>query len=167
MKSLRLPKTGMAITIDIGDPHNIHPADKQDVGHRLALWALGAVYGKDNVSSGPLLSASKINDAEIVLSFTHADGGLVARDGTLRGFVIAGSDKEWKPAVARIEGSTVVVSSPEVKAPTAVRYAWAPNPDCNLYNGAGLPASPFRTDDNPIETTAAASEEASPDASNP
>ena len=167
LKSLRLPKTGMAVTIDIGEAHNIHFTDKQDVGHRLALWALGAVYGKGNAISGPLVSGSKTKDAQITLSFTHVDGGLVAKDGTLRGFVIAGTDKDWKPAVARIEGDTVIVFSPDVKAPTAVRYGWAANPDCNLYNGAGLPASPFRTDDNAVETASATTDEASPDAGNP
>jgi sialate O-acetylesterase len=93
-----------------------------------------------------LPAGHKISGGEIILSFTHTDGGLTAKDGELQGFVIAGPDKKWHWATARIEGKTVVVSSPEVQSPVAVRYAWADNPKCNLYNGAGLPASPFRTD---------------------
>lgn len=146
LKSLAVKDTGMAITIDIGDPNDIHPKNKQEVGKRLALWAEGAVYGKPVAVSGPLPAGHAIRDAQVVVTFKQADGGLVAKGGALRGFVIAGPDKKWLPAQARIEGQTVVVSHPDVKQPTAVRYAWADNPDCNLYNAAGLPASPFRTD---------------------
>jgi len=88
-----------------------------------------------------------VRGSEIVLSFKHADAGLKAKEGALKGFVIAGEDKKWMPAQAVIEGDKVIVSSGDVKKPLAVRYAWSGNPDCNLYNGAGLPASPFRTDD--------------------
>ena len=148
LKSLSVPKTGMAITVDIGDPKDIHPKNKQDVGKRLALWALGTVYGKKvPATSGPLPAGHKVRGSEVVLSFTHADGGLVAKGGELKGFVIAGADKQWKPATARIEGAKIIVSNTDVKKPVASRYAWADNPDCNLFNGAGLPASPFRTDD--------------------
>ena len=148
LKTLSLPQTGMAITIDIRVRTNIHPTNKQEVGHRLALWALGTVYGlKVPSTSGPLPAAHEIRGEEVVLIFSHTEGGLVAKGGALTGFVIAGADKQWKTAPARIEGNTVVVSSPEVKTPVAVRYAWANYPNCNLYNGAGLPASPFRTDD--------------------
>ncbi|MEI6078002.1 MAG: sialate O-acetylesterase [Verrucomicrobiota bacterium] len=148
LKTLSLPYTGMAITIDIGSRTNIHPPNKQDVGHRLAQWALGKVYGLEVPStSGPLPAAHEIRGAEAVLNFSHTEGGLVVKGGALTGFVIAGADHLWKPAQARIEGDTVVVSSPEVKTPVAVRYAWENYPACNLYNGAGLPASPFRTDD--------------------
>lgn len=151
LKTLRVPKTGMAITIDIGDPRNIHPTNKQDVGKRLALWALGEVYGqKVSASSGPLPAGHKVKGADVVLSFTHTEGGLQAKGGDLKGLVIAGEDHQWKSAQARIEGDKVIVSSPDVKKPVAVRYAWATNPDCNLFNGAGLPASPFRTDDWPV-----------------
>jgi sialate O-acetylesterase len=151
LKTLRLPRTGMAITVDIGDPNNIHPKNKQEVGRRLSLWALGDVYGqKVAATSGPLPSGRETRDSEIILLFKHADGGLKAKDGELKGFVIAGEDKQWKPAQARIKDDKVIVSSPEVKRPVAVRYAWATNPDCNLYNGAGLPASPFRADDWPV-----------------
>lgn len=147
LKSLRLPKTGMAITVDIGDPKNIHPANKQDVGRRLARWALGAVYGAKGETCGPLPAGHEVKGGEIFLKFSHADGGLMARNGDLKGFAVAGEDKQWKPALARIEGSSVVVSSKEVPHPVAARYAWQPNPECNLYNAARLPASPFRTDD--------------------
>lgn len=147
LTTLRLPKTGMAITVDIGDPKNIHPTNKQEVGRRLSLWALGEVYGrKVPETSGPLPAGHQVRGGEAVVSFTHA-GGLKARDGDVKGFEIAGADRQWKPAVARIEGGKVVVSSPDVQAPAAIRYAWAMNPDGNLVNAAGLPASPFRTDD--------------------
>jgi len=147
LKSLAVTNTGMAVAIDIGMADNIHPINKQEVGRRLALWALAKVYGEKIPFSGPLPSGHKISGDEIVLSFTHTDGGLVAKHGELNGFVIAGADKQWHWAKARIEGEKVVVSSPDVKSPVAVRYAWADNPKCNLYNGAGLPASPLRTDE--------------------
>ena len=147
LRSLSVTNTGMAITIDIGNPNYIHPANKQGVGHRLALWALAKVYGENIPYSGPLPAGQNINGDKIIVSFKHADGGLVAKGGELKGFAIAGADHQWVPAAAHIEGDQVIVSSPEVKSPVAVRYAWADNPVCNLYNGAGLPASPFRTDD--------------------
>ena len=148
MKVLALPKTGMAITLDIGDPKDIHPKNKQDVGLRLSYWALDSVYGrKVAATSGPLPAGSKVEGSAIRVSLKHA-AGLKTRDGgAARGFLVAGSDKIWKPAAARFEGTEVIVSSPEVSAPVAVRYAWAENPDCNLVNGAGLPATSFRTDD--------------------
>jgi sialate O-acetylesterase len=146
LKSLSVPKTGMAITIDVGEEKEIHPKNKQDVGHRLALWALGTVYGKSGPTSGPLPAGHERRGSSLVVSFTHTDGGLVAKGGELRTFEVAGADGEWKPATAKIEGDKVVVSSPEVATPTAARYAWSNFPDCNLFNGAGLPASPFRTD---------------------
>lgn len=147
LKTLALPKTGMGINIDIGEEKDIHPKNKQEVGRRLSLWALGTVYGqKVPATSGPLPAGHDVRGKEIVVRFSHADGGLVAKDGGLKSFVIAGADKQWKPAQARIVGDTVVVSSPEVAAPVAVRYGWENFPACNLYNGAGLPATPFRTD---------------------
>lgn len=150
LKTLRLPKTGMAITIDIGETKDIHPKNKQDVGKRLALWALGTVYGqKVPATSGPLPEGHTVRGSEIVVSFAHCEGGLQAKGGELKGFAIAGEDRQWKPARAKIEGDKVIVSCPEVPRPVAVRYAWATDPECNLYNGAGLPASPFRTDDWP------------------
>jgi hypothetical protein len=148
LRCLDLPQTGMVITIDAGESRDIHPKDKQTVGHRLAQWAMGAVYHLDVPAvSGPLVVAHEVRGHEVVVRFRHTNGGLAAKDGPLKGFIIAGVDRAWKPAEARIEGETVVVSSPKVAQPVAVRYAWAPDPACNLFNGAGLPASPFRTDD--------------------
>jgi sialate O-acetylesterase len=141
-----VPNSGMAVTIDLGDPSQIHPKNKVPVGQRLALWARASVYGEKIPFSGPLPAGMKINGNEVTLSFTHTDGGLVARGGDLKGFAIAGADQKWFPAEARISGGQIVVSSPEVKSPVAARYAWADNPDCNLFNSAGLPGSPFRTD---------------------
>jgi sialate O-acetylesterase len=148
LKTLALPNTGMAITIDIGEPKNIHPTNKQEVGRRLSLWALGTVYGRKVPDmSGPLPVGNAVNGAEMTVTFSHADG-LTTRDGgAATGFQLAASDKQWKPAVAKIEGQKVIVSSAEVAVPVALRYAWQDNPDCNLVNASGLPASPFRTDD--------------------
>jgi len=148
LKTLSLPQTGMAITVDIGQSGNIHPKNKQETARRLSLWALGTVYGKKVPAiSGPLPTTQKFRPDEVVLSFRHTDGDLIAKDGDLRGFVIAGSNRQWLAAQAKIQGNKVVVSHPTVKNPVAVRYAWQDDPDGNLYNGAGLPASPFRTDD--------------------
>lgn len=147
LKSLKVPHTGMAITVDIGETGNIHPKNKQEVGRRLSLWALGDVYGKKvAATSGPIPDGDKIRGKEIVVAFKHTEGGLIAHGGDLRGFEVAGADKQWKAAQARIDGRRVIVSSSDVPAPVALRYAWRDNPDCTLYNDAGLPASPFRTD---------------------
>jgi sialate O-acetylesterase len=147
LKTLSLPKTGMGINIDIGEEKDIHPKNKQEAGRRLSLWALGTVYGRPGATSGPLPAGHRASGQEIELSFRHTDGGLVAKDGELKGFVIAGEDRGWKPARARIVQDKVVVSHPDVTRPVAVRYGWENFPVCTLYNGAGLPASPFRTDD--------------------
>jgi sialate O-acetylesterase len=154
LQTLELPKTGMAITIDIGDAKNIHPTNKQEVGRRLSLWALGTVYGKDVPAiSGPLPTSSLINSNTITVTFKHASGGLKTKDGgPVNGFQIAGADQQWKPAAAKLDGDKVIVSSPDIAASVAVRYAWQDLPDCNLYNAADLPASPFRTDDWPVPT---------------
>lgn len=150
LMTLSLPNTGMAVAIDIGDANDIHPRNKQDVGKRLALNALAIAYGKKMVYSGPIYERMKREGSAIRLYFQHVDGGLTTPNGEpLKGFAIAGADRRFVWAEARIEGSTVVVSSPQVPEPVAVRYAWADNPVCNLYNKAGLPASPFRTDDWP------------------
>jgi len=147
--STTVPKVGMAVTLGCGLADNVHPTNKQEVGRRLGAWALGDVYGmKDVASSGPLPAGHEINGSEVTLSFTHADGGLVAKDGgELKGFAIAGEDKKFVFAKAKIVGDKIVVSSPDVAKPVAVRYAWAANPQFNLFNGAGLAATPFRTDD--------------------
>jgi sialate O-acetylesterase len=147
-ETLSLPNTGMAITIDVGEAKDIHPKNKQEVGRRLAQWALAKTYGKDVVASGPLYKSKRIDGDKIIVEFDYVDGGLVVRGGQeLKGFAIAGADKKFVWAEAKIVGNTVVVSSPELSAPAAVRYAWANNPACNLFNKAGIPASPFRTDD--------------------
>jgi len=143
-----VPNTGMAVTTDIGNLTNIHPTNKQDVGHRLALWALATVYGKDRVYSGPIYRSMKVEGDKIRLSFDHVGGGLVSRDGKpLTHFVVAGADQEFHPAVAKIEGDTIVVASDVVKRPVAVRFAPEETSEPNLMNKEGLPASPFRTDD--------------------
>ncbi|PYT85209.1 MAG: hypothetical protein DMG40_00185 [Acidobacteria bacterium] len=142
-----VPNTGLAVTIDVGDPKNLHPPRKAEIGERLALWALGTTYGHKIVYSGPLYDSMKAGENEIRIRFRYTGDGLEAQGGTLKGFSVAGADKKFHWASAYIEGDEVVVSSKEVSAPTAVRYAWANNPDCNLYNKHGLPASPFRTDD--------------------
>jgi sialate O-acetylesterase len=145
--TLSLPNTGMATIIDIGEAKDIHPKNKQDVGKRLALWALAETYGKDIVYSGPLYKSMKAEDGRIRLSFDHVGSGLVARgDGELQGFAVAGADRKFVWADAEIDGNTVVVGSGKVAEPVAVRYGWADNPVCNLYNKEGLPAGPFRTD---------------------
>jgi sialate O-acetylesterase len=154
-----IPNTGMAVIIDIGEARDIHPKDKQDVGHRLALWALAKDYGKGGVYSGPLYASHAVEGATIRVRFDQVGGGLMVGektgltptkavpDGKLTWWAIAGEDKNWHAAEARIDGDSVVVSSPEVAAPVAVRYAFAMNPEgANLYNTDGLPASPFRTD---------------------
>ncbi|UCE46344.1 MAG: hypothetical protein JSW47_12055, partial [Phycisphaerales bacterium] len=148
--TLSLPNTGMATIIDIGDANDIHPRNKQDVGKRLALWALAETYKKNLVYSGPIYESMKVESGKIRLSFDHVGSGLVARGGeALTGFAIAGADRKFVWADARIDGNTVVVGSDDVDKPVAVRYAWADNPVCNLYNKENLPASPFRTDDWP------------------
>jgi sialate O-acetylesterase len=170
--TLKLPHTGQAVLIDIGESEDIHPRDKQDVGERLALIALAQDYGKSVVFSGPVYDSMKAESGNIILtlSFKHTEGGLVAKplpatylvksqshetaplvrnspNSELEGFAICGADKQWVWADAKIAGNNVLVWSDKVAAPVAVRYAWSDNPTCNLYNGAGLPASPFRTDD--------------------
>lgn len=146
--ALTLPDTGMAVIIDVGEETDIHPKNKQDVGRRLAYSALVKVHGLVGVSaSGPLYKSFQVEGAQIRIAFDGVDGGLEARGGALRAFAVAGANREFAWADAKIDGETVVVSSPQVRAPVAVRYGWADNPPCNLYNKAGLPASPFRTDD--------------------
>jgi sialate O-acetylesterase len=147
---LALPRTGMAVITDVGEWNDIHPLDKQTVGHRLALAAEKVAYSDAKVvASGPLYQSVKFAGNQATLTFASPGGGLEAKGGgPLGGFTVAGADKKFVPAQARIEGNKVIVSSPQVAAPVAVRYAWADNPtDANLYNKEGLPASTFRTDE--------------------
>ncbi len=144
--ALELVNTAMAVTTDIGNPENIHPRNKQDVGMRLALGARAIAYGEDGLtSSGPLFRQATREAGALRLWFDHPGGGLVAQGGELRGFEVAGADGAYVEATARIVGSNVLVWSSQVDAPVKARYAWAAAPDGNLFNKAGLPASPFRT----------------------
>ncbi|GAB3507783.1 sialate O-acetylesterase [Emticicia fontis] len=148
--TLSLPKTGMAVTTDVGNPKDIHPTNKQDVGHRLAVNALKSDYGQDVLPSGPMYESVKFEDGKAIISFKYTGKGLMAKDkfGYLKGFEIAGDDKAFYYAKADIVGDKVVVYHPKGIKPIAVRYGWADAPDdINLYNSDGLPASPFRTDD--------------------
>ena len=145
-KLLSLPNTGMAVTLDVGDPANVHPKNKEPVGDRLSRIALANVYGRQIEFSGPVLAGMQIKGADIVLHFTHA-AGLSAKGGPLQWFQVAGPDGSYVSATATIQGDNVVVHSDQVMSPVSVRYAWDNYPDgANLVNGAGLPAAPFRTD---------------------
>jgi len=148
-QALLAPNTGMAVTIDLGDPREIHPKNKQEVGRRLARQALSVAYGNSLLSSGPLYRSMTIAGNEVHLQFYHVGSGLMARGGDLKGFAIAGADQKFVWAKATIVGNKIVVTSDQIPHPVAVRYAWADNPECNLYNKEGYPASPFRTDDWP------------------
>lgn len=142
-----VPHAGTAITVDTGDADDIHPTEKLAVGERLALLALRDVYGQDVVSQGPVFDRIEALPGALRVRFTHTDGGLVVKGDKLGEFSVAGADRVWHWADARLEGDTVVVSSPTVADPVAVRYAWQANPLATLFNGAGLPAAPFRSDD--------------------
>jgi sialate O-acetylesterase len=158
--TLKLPNTGEAVIIDIGMAGDIHPKDKMDVGKRLALAALHVTYHKDIVFSGPTYSGMSVEGNKARLKFDNIGGGLTIAAAPsiqmgvpqaepaseLKGFSIAGEDKKFVWASAKIDGDSVIVWSDKVEKPVAVRYAWANNPECNLYNKDGLPASPFRTD---------------------
>ncbi|MEX1113647.1 MAG: sialate O-acetylesterase [Akkermansiaceae bacterium] len=142
----KVKNTAMAVTTDVGNANDIHPTQKEPVGQRLALAARALTYGEKIEYSGPLYDSMAAKGGKAVLSFKHVGGGLVAKDGDLKGFTIAGPDKKFVPAQAKIDGSTVVVSAEGVSNPQAVRYGWENVPDVNLFNQEGLPASPFRTD---------------------
>jgi len=177
--ALSLPNTGMAVLIDLGEAGNLHPRNKRDAGERLALIALAKDYGQNVAYSGPTYASSTVGGDHLTIHFTHADGGLVAKPlpatyllstlgaaqtlplvpnspkSQLEGFQVCGDDHKWQWADAKIApDGTVAVSSPAVPKPAYVRYAWSDDPTCNLYNGAGLPAAPFRTDDFPLSTAA-------------
>lgn len=147
-----VPNTGMVVTMDVGNPADIHPRNKKTVGDRLALWALAKTYGAEiGEYSGPIYESMQVIGDEIEIAFTHADE-LRSRNGLLIGFEIAGSDWKYWPAAARITGNSVIVSSDMVREPVAVRYGWDDDLEPNLFNGAGLPAAPFRTDEWPVAT---------------
>ncbi len=140
----------MAVTVDIGEIKSNHPKNKQEVGRRLAQQALAKTYGRKIVAGGPIYEAMKKDGDRIVLKFGDAGSGLVAKDGDLKTFAVAGADRRFVEAQAVIVNDFVVVRSIEVAEPVAVRYAWAINPaECNLFNKEGFPASPFRTDNWP------------------
>jgi len=137
----------MAVTLDIGNPRNIHPADKKDVGERLARWALAKTYDKNVFYSGPLYKSMNVENNKIILSFDYADDGLVIKE--LNGennFIIAGEDKVFKKASVKIDGGKFIVSNDEIKNPVSVRYCWSNTEEATLFNKEGLPASSFRTD---------------------
>jgi len=143
--ALRLPNTGMAVAIDIGNPKDIHPTNKLDVGERLARWALANDYKQSVVASGPLFKSAKVQGSQIRVSFNFAVG-LKSAGPELTGFTVAGADRKFVPAKAQLDGETVIVSAEGITKPVAVRYGWQGAPDCNLQNAEGLPASPFRSD---------------------
>jgi sialate O-acetylesterase len=144
---LSLPNTGIAVTIDIGDEKDVHPHNKEPLGDRLTLIALANVYHRQIEFSGPVYESMSIERSAIRLKFSHLGGGLVAKGGPLKWFQVAGADRKFVDADARLDGDTIVVSRADVTMPQAVRYAWDNYPEgCNLYNAAGLPSAPFRTD---------------------
>jgi sialate O-acetylesterase len=147
----RLPNTGQAVIVDLGEAADIHPRNKLEVAKRLARWALARDYGRDIVCQSPRYDSMDTNDGTITVKFKDAGGGLRSVDAAeVQGFAIAGEDRQWVWAEAKIVApDQVAVSSKDVAAPVAVRYAWADNPVCNLYNQVGLPVTPFRTDDWP------------------
>ncbi len=147
-----LPKVGMAVITDVGEEDDIHPTKKAPVGDRLALAARGIAYGEKIVYSGPAYKKMRVRGDKAILNFDHVGGGLEARGGALKGFAICGEDRKFVWAVAEIQEDTVVVSSPNIQKPVAVRYGWADFPVVNFWNRDGLPASPFRTDNFPLIT---------------
>lgn len=147
LKTLSVPLTGMAVTNDVGDLENIHPLRKQQVGERLALWALAKDYNQDVAFSGPLYRSMSVEGKQIVIDFDYAEGGLVLKGQSLTDFEIAGEDRVFYPAQAKIKDNKVIVFNSRIKNPVAVRFAFSDTAQPNLYNQSGLPASAFRTDD--------------------
>jgi sialate O-acetylesterase len=146
-ETLSLRNTGMALAIDIGESRDIHPKNKQDVGHRLALAARHVAYHEAIEYAGPMYRQATADGNQMRVWLSHAEGLQAKGGGDITGFTIAGADGNFVPAAAHVDGSTVVVSSAQVANPAAVRYAWADDPVCNLINQAGLPANPFRSDE--------------------
>jgi sialate O-acetylesterase len=144
-----VPHSCLAVTVDTGNPDNVHPIDKIEPAERLGLCALGEHYGQKVVYSGPTVKSVERMSGAIKLHFDHVEGGLVAKGGEPGEFSIAGDDHKWYWATGRIEGDTIVVSASSVPSPKEVRYAWQANPKATLFNGSGLPAAPFRTDNWP------------------
>ena len=148
--STRVENTGMAVTMDVGDPDDIHPGDKRTVGQRLSLWALARTYGRDDVEcTGPVYRSMSVEGKSVRLRFDHVGDGLLVRNGPLKHFTVAGADRVFVEARARVDGGSIVVSSDAVTDPAAVRFCWGAADESNLFNSAGLPASSFRTDDWP------------------
>jgi sialate O-acetylesterase len=147
-----LPKVGMAVITDVGEENDIHPKKKEPVGGRLALAARAIAYGESIVGSGPEYLGNSVKGNKVTLRFKNVGQGLIAKDGPLKGFAIAGEDHKFVKAEAEIEGDTIVVHADQVEKPVAVRYGWANFPVVNLWNKEGLPATPFRTDDFPMVT---------------
>jgi sialate O-acetylesterase len=141
-----LPNVGMAVITDVGEENDIHPKKKEPVGARLALQARKIAYGESIVASGPTFKSLRVDGSKAIVRFDHVGSGLEARGGALQGFAVAGADGKFVWADAAISGNTVVLSSPKVAQPTAVRYGWANYPVVNLWNKDGLPANPFRSD---------------------
>ncbi len=162
LKALELPFVGLVVTLDIGDPNDVHPNDKSEVGRRAALWALAEVYAQKVMPSGPIplgliIHRGKRDKEAPSIAYFEGDSarvpfqygeGLNGNGGAIKGFFLAGKDRKWFPAQVRVDGYSIIATSKDVPEPIALRYAWDGNPDnCNLHNKAGLPASPFRTDD--------------------
>jgi sialate O-acetylesterase len=147
--TLKVPKTGMAVITDVGDEKDIHPKQKEPVGARLALAARSVAYGEKVVSSGPVYDSHKIDGNKVVLSFKSVGAGLAVKGEKLTGFAVCGEDRKFVNADAEVVEDKIVVSSPKVDKPVAVRFGWANYPVVNLWNKDGLPATPFRTDDFP------------------
>jgi sialate O-acetylesterase len=145
-QSLSLSNSGMVVSIDVGNPANLHPTNKVEIGTRMGLLARGTVYGEKVTWSGPMYRNAAREAAGMRVWFDHTEGGLTAKGGELKGFEVAGPDRKFVPAAARIDGTSVLVTNPSVAEPLYVRYGWADAPECNLYNGGGLPASPFRSE---------------------
>lgn len=142
----KVKNSAMAVTTDVGNPNDIHPRAKEPVGARLALAARALAYGEKLIYSGPVYESVKFEGSKAVVSFKHVGGGLMAKDGELKGFTLAGADQTFVPAKAQIQGDKVVVSAEGIAVPKAVRYGWSNVPEVNLFNKEGLPASPFRSD---------------------